>query len=123
LISEDGTNDVSGMGAAKKLIALFKNMSNVSYMYVTHTIHSGLVTYQKKKSDASETHHPTSEEEVGVSNQVIEHWRRELQVNADEILVGFAFVHDDEYRLAISLWMSYSYFNPILIKFSLFKNI
>ena len=97
LISGDGT-DVSGMGAARRLIALYERIPSVSYMYVTHTIKSGLVTYQKKKSDEAVSSKPSTDDEVGVASTKIEHWRTELAVKADEILVCFAFVHDDELR-------------------------
>ena len=97
LISGDGA-DVSGMGAARRLISLFERIPSVSYIYVTHTITSGLVTYQKKKSDDAVSSKPSTDEEVGVASPKIEHWRTSLAVKANEILVCFAFVHDDELR-------------------------
>lgn len=104
---DDITPDPSGMGPAKRLIALFRKMPNVSFCYVSHHIRSGLVTYHRKRGESKTQ--PTSNEsdivasqisanDVGVSIDQIESWRRELQISSDEILLGLAFVHDDELR-------------------------
>jgi len=112
---DDVTPDPSGMGPAKRLIALFRKMPNVSFCYVSHHIRSGLVTYHRKRGESKSQ--PTSNEgdivasqisanDVGVSIDQIESWRRELQISTDEILLGLAFVHDDELRYVQSCLLS-----------------
>ena len=103
----DSTPDPSGMGPAKRLIALFRKMPNVTFCYVSHHIRSGLVTYHRKRNESKLlptsnagdiVASQTSANDVGVSIDQIESWRRELQISTDEILLGLAFVHDDELR-------------------------
>ena len=104
LDEDDDDPDPTGMGPAMKLISLFKKMPDVSFTYVTHHIHSGLVTYQRMKKDTTLNSSgdiigkPTNAEDIGVSLDAIDSWRRELTIGSDEIMLGFAFVHDDELR-------------------------
>jgi len=88
--AEELQRNPSLLGPAQKLITLFKNMPSVNFMYVTHKIDSGFVTYHRgrtKSNDASE---------VGVDDESIYNWRKQLQISNHEILVSFAYCTDVE---------------------------
>ena len=113
----DTSQDPSGMGPAKRLVALFTKMRNVSFCYVSHHINSGLVTYHRKRNETKTqatsvddgiVSAPICENDVGVSLNLIESWRRELQISTDEILLGLAFVHNEELRYGHDFYL-YSY--------------
>ena len=98
-----------------KLIAEFKTREDVSFIYVTHDVRSGFVTHKankhhlnKKKRDAiaknknvSFVHDVTYVHDVqtGIDDLDIEEWRLKLMVgDTQQILVAFAWCHDDELR-------------------------
>jgi len=88
---------MSESGPAARLLKLFEGMSNVSYIYSTHSLNSGLVTYHRKKGESRVMVPNNQSLEDSVVDE-IEAWRLGLKISRDEILVFFAFQHDEEYR-------------------------
>jgi len=87
-------DDVIPKSAAERLIALFKQMKNVSYVYVKHNQKSGFVTYCKGKQETSDFHQSMTDD--------IEAWRKALKLGDDkDILVSFAWCHDEEKRMMV----------------------
>ena len=101
---------------ADKLIAEFKSKDDVSFIYVTHDVKSGFVTCKARKND-KDTQHKRNEiakkdnvtfvhdvtyvhdVPTGIDNLDIESWRKKLLVGDEQqILVAFAWCHDDELR-------------------------
>jgi len=82
-------NEVLPRSAAKRLIALFKNMTNVSYVYVKHNQNSGFVTYTGSRQDKTNL--------GNAINAEVQTWRKSLKLgDSEDILVSFAWCHDDE---------------------------
>jgi len=84
-------NEVLPRSAAERLMALFKNMSNVSYVYVKHNQNSGFVTYTGSRQDNTN---------LGQAiNAEVKTWRQNLKlIDSEDILVSFAWCHDEEKR-------------------------
>ena len=73
-------------------------MKNVSYIYVTHTLDSGLATFHKKRGELTSDLSSASctEADVGVSLDSldsIQNWRQELQTDQNEILLERGSLH------------------------------
>ena len=51
LMNGESKNDIAQLSAAEKLIQLFENMINVSFVYGKHEINSGFVSYTKQKTN------------------------------------------------------------------------
>ena len=82
----------------KKLIQDFQQRHNISYIYVTHSINSGFVTYYKGKSTNNET---TSHKYISVYQDEVESWRKLLKVHDETTLsVAFTWCHDNKLCLA-----------------------
>ena len=98
-----------------KLIAEFKTREDVSFIYVTHDVKSGFVTHKAskhhlslkkrnvvaKKDNVTFVHDVTyvHNVETGIDDLDIEEWRLQLRVgDSQQILVAFAWCHDDELR-------------------------
>jgi hypothetical protein len=88
------------LGPAQRLIAMFEAEPGITFLYVTHSLNSGFVTFHKKKNEKLTTTSSSSstESEVGVKTQYMEEWRIALRVNTDKILVCFAWCHDEDLR-------------------------
>jgi len=95
------TENPSIMGPGKRMIELFRNMTNVSFMYCTHHLTSGLATFHRKRGETISCDALTLDE-AGVTETSIELWRRQLQTQDNEIVLAFAFVHDYEVRCVVS---------------------
>jgi hypothetical protein len=107
------------LGPAQRLIRSFSMMEDVSYVYITHTLNSGFVTHRKKRKDSKQSNsfsnteadnlsiveEPQTErrtlsyEQAGVTEMAMSAWRNDLRINSNEILVAFAFIHDEDLRL------------------------
>ena len=96
---ELSANPTTAMGPARRLIQACQRMDDISFVYVTHNMRSGFVTFKKNRGESLTQSSDTCEENVGVTVESVELWRRELQIDTDEILVSFAFIHDEELRL------------------------
>ena len=100
---------------AEKLIAEFRMRDDVSFIFVTHDVKSGFVTHKAtknhinkknrsmiaKKENVTFVHDVTYVHNVptGINDIDIETWRRKLLVgDSQQILVAFAWCHDDELR-------------------------
>ena len=93
--------------AVEKLIGLFKNSPNVSFVYVLHNYNSGFVTFSMNKMEKAKHKQaleslksdiPNDSEEYSDS---IKNWRDELSLSpTNDILVAFAWAHDEEIRMA-----------------------
>ena len=101
LLEGENRNDVSRMNAATKLIRLFQSMDDVSFVYVQHKFSSGFVTFTKdrckpvRKSSFSKTENASLAADIEIDS-----WRHALGLNdTDDILVSFAWAHDNELRL------------------------
>ena len=80
------------MSSVDKLLLLFKTIQNASYIYVQHSITSGFVTYHMSHKEKSNI------EDISLENEILT-WRRLLRIDDSEnILVSFAWCHDDEKR-------------------------
>jgi len=95
------TGEKVSYSSASRLIQLFKSNEDVSYVYVKHTMQSGFVSYRKTLGINRETviphiggmHNATNDEDI-------ESWRKELKLDdSNEILVAFAWSHNEEARL------------------------
>ena len=84
-------NEELPRSAAERLIALFNSMTNVSFVYVKHNQNSGFVTYTVSKKDKTN---------LGKAiNEDVQSWRKSLKLgDSEDILVSFAWCHDDEKR-------------------------
>ena len=101
------SNDVDGpppVTAVDKLIALLRNMNNVTYVFVKHNIESGFVTYMKARKKLNDN--PIEEKTCSASSCLqsdVDSWRNALRIsntdeNTDEILVSLAWCHEEECR-------------------------
>ena len=83
--------------AVDQLLADFKNRPDVSYLYVTHTITSGFVTHYKGGSKINDDE---SNNAISVYQDEVATWRKQLSIaDATQILVSFAWCHDEQLRL------------------------
>ena len=100
---DDCKNDPSS-SAVGKLINLFKNSPNVSFVYIIHRYNSGFITFRKTKKEKQleklpeSTLTPTEMELV----RSTKNWRESLSLSKSkgDVLVAFAWAHDDELRNA-----------------------
>ena len=82
-----------------KLIYHFTNKKDVSFMYVMHDMNSGFVTYRKNKTENSSKETLVDESFISVYKNSVESWRNELKLeDSKEMLVAFAWCHDEELR-------------------------
>jgi hypothetical protein len=86
------------LGPAQRLISMFESDPDITFLYVTHSVNSGFVTYHRKKNEKLGSCSSSTESEVGVKTQLMEQWRLELRVSTDKILVCFAWCHDEDIR-------------------------
>ena len=100
IISNIPTRDPSG-SCVDKLLSLFENISNVSFVYVLHQYNSGFVTYRKQRNE-SKSINITSNSAVSSENfcgNSARNWRQQLKLShTNDILVAFAWCHDNEIR-------------------------
>ena len=111
----DGVEKQPYGSSVDKLLAEFKTREDVSFIYVTHDVQSGFVTHKatkhhinrKKRDIISKQKNVTFVHDVtyvhnvptGIDNLDIEEWRLKLRVgNSQQILVAFAWCHDNELR-------------------------
>ena len=81
----------------ERLIYDFKNRDDISFIYVTHSINSGFVTHYK---DGLKSNEKNSQKYISVYHDEITEWRRLLQLHDEtQLLVSFAWCHDDQLRL------------------------
>ncbi len=90
--------------AVDKLIALLRNMDNITYVFVKHNVESGFVTYMKgrKKPNKEPCEEKTSSTSSCLQSDV-DLWRNALRISdtaeyTDEILVSLAWCHEEECR-------------------------
>ena len=90
----NNTNDPPPKSSVDRLIKLFRAMDKVNYVYVKHSMNSGFVTYTKGRKRTTD-----------ISDSLrldVEEWRKALRIgNEEEILVSFAWCHDEEKRKLI----------------------
>ena len=83
-----------------RLIEMFKRQTNVSFVYVMHRYNSGFVTYRKSKNNKS-VQTDTSMQNKNLSKDSVNDWRDSLKLSeTNDILVSFAWAHDDELKAA-----------------------
>ena len=83
--------------AVDQLLADFKHRPDVSYLYVTHTITSGFVTHYKGDRNIDDDQ---NKEAISVYQDEVATWRKQLSISdATQILVSFAWCHDEQLRL------------------------
>ena len=83
-----------------RLISDFQQRNDSSFMYVTHSIDSGFVTYanESKMRDSSQI---LDSNVISVYEDQVSKWRLALKLKDDTtLLVAFAWCHDEELRLA-----------------------
>ena len=110
-IREDSINEVLNVdeknykSSVDRLLSLFNKMSDVSFVYMMHTITSGFVTFHKTKGECNpqKINNQNDKDSYGnLTNEdtnCIETWRKQLKIgDEDKILVAFAWCHDDEKR-------------------------
>ena len=87
--------------AADRLIALFQSLSNTSYVYVKHNMKSGFVHYQKPRSNKKEMTVVLAETILQKYIEDVKAQRNSLRLkDSNDMLVAFAWCHDDEMRKA-----------------------
>ena len=80
-----------------QLLHDFERRPDVSYIYVIHSIDSGFVTHYKGMSNSYTRNNETY---ISVYQDEVETWRRLLQISGGtQILVAFAWCHDEQIRL------------------------
>ena len=85
-----------------KLLDYFRANKDISFLSVTHSVHSGFVTHRRTKNPQndmviSETKHDV--EATTISEDDVDSWRSHLKVNdGKEILVALAWVHEEDMR-------------------------
>ena len=86
----------------EQLIAEFQLKKDVSFCYVLHDMNSGFVTYKKNKEhDVPVSNGTDNDEFISVYKNEVESWRKTLEVGTkNQILVAFAWCHDDELQNA-----------------------
>ena len=97
-------SDDPSCSAVTKLIKLFQNSDNVSFVYILHRYNSGFVTFRKTAKEKRleklpiSSLSPTDLELVKSTNN----WRDSLTLSKKQggILVTFAWRHDEELRNA-----------------------
>ena len=87
-----------------KLVKLFENSKNVSYVYLTHDIQSGFCTHRKNPKEKNKQVirlDSSNSNSIASYGETIDAWRMSLKLSStNEILVAFAWAHDDEIRCA-----------------------
>ena len=82
------------LSSVDRLIKLFESMKNVTYVYVKHSMMSGFVTFTRTKSEKT-----LMSESIEAD---VNSWRKALQIgDSQDILVSFAWCHDDEKRQVV----------------------
>ena len=101
LMNGETKNDIAQLSAAEKLIRLFENMNDVSFVYVKHKINSGFVSYTKDRNQSTNIQAFSDTENNCLAHEIeIDSWRKSLGLNENrEILVAFAWAHDLELRM------------------------
>jgi len=91
--------------SAERLLAFFKTLNDVSYIYMLDDVNTGLVTHRVKRGDNEPTRSPIAVEDRDFVTMV-ESWRLDLSVKRKKvpptILVSIAWSHDyevNEFRL------------------------
>jgi hypothetical protein len=83
--------DYVNMSSVDNLLLLFQQIKNASYIYVQHSIDSGFVTYNM-------SHKEKCDMDLTLQNEILT-WRQKLKIqDSENILVSFAWCHDDEKR-------------------------
>jgi hypothetical protein len=83
------------------LTAQFSARDDVSFLYITHDYNTGYVTHRKSNSNSTSNTVTSSPMPrfVPVYQNEIKSWRHQLKVpNSEQILVAFAWCHDEEFR-------------------------
>ena len=88
-----------------KLIQIFKSTTDVSFVYTTHNYNSGFVTYRKNRNENLHHSYSSGLNNTNVGNYFsinsIKNWRDSLRLkDSNDILVCFAWAHDEEIRTA-----------------------
>ena len=95
-------NDKPYGSAVAKLIGLFSARDDVSFVYITHHIESGYVTHRKNNSGQNSANAKVTDgvgDYIPVYKHEVAAWRQKLKVpDTENILVAFAWCHDDELR-------------------------
>ena len=86
----------------ERLISHFSNRGDVSFVYVIHDINSGFITYRRNDPTAElDNIQHGNEDYIYIYNDQVKAWRKELKIeDDDELLVAFAWCHDEELRTA-----------------------
>ena len=85
---------------AKRLIKLFESMNDVSFVYVKHNFDSGFVTHQKLHwNPHNVSNYQKCNDSFASEKNEIKAWRDSLSLGTtNDILVSFAWSHDEELR-------------------------
>ena len=82
-----------------QLINEFKEKDDVSFIYVLHNKNTGFVTYTLSRHEKQQQQNTQFVYDVGISEKEMFNWREQLTLSdTTEILVSFAWCHNDEYR-------------------------
>lgn len=84
---DDIVSNPSMLGPAKRMIELLKLDDNLSYVYVSHSVACGFMSFAKCNKESTSC--TQSHTDVGVTNSDIKKWREDLKVIDDEILISF----------------------------------
>ena len=92
-----------------RLIQIFSNTENVSFVYVLHKKDSGFVTSCRNRNQSIQQYvdEANNRETKGFSERAIQDWRDELELNdSNNILVAFAWTYDDKLK-SIEMYPEY----------------
>ena len=84
-----------------RLINIFTNTENVSFVYILHRKDSGFVTFRRNRNESIQQYvnSVNIRESTGFSERSIQDWRDELSLSdSNHILVAFAWAHDEELK-------------------------
>ena len=97
---KDNTDNQPPKTAVDKLIALLRNMTNVTYIIIKHSMQSGFVTYSKaRKKKGEQEREEKSTSPSSCLQADVDSWRNSLKIsNSNEILVSLAWCHEEECR-------------------------
>ena len=70
LINGEIIDNTQQLSAAEKLIYLFENMNDVSFVYVKHHIDSGFVTYTKDRHHSTNKQVFSDEENSSLAHEI-----------------------------------------------------
>ena len=95
---EKCSDDPQG-SSVDRLLAIFKCQKNVSFVYTLHNFDSGFVTYRKSKKKKLEKQ--ITNDNTNLCENTVKDWRESLKLdNTNDVLVAFAWAHDDELKSA-----------------------